>query len=125
MRRMTSTGLSLTCSGYSIPDSTLRGHCRTSVRYYTRKLASTGLWTGYAAILESPGRRRWRSETDTTTFTCCAGAGLAVTVEDAVPEALEVADRVAPPMQEDGVARVLEDLLGPGPDRIAPPRGLP
>ena len=38
-------------------------------------------------------------------------AGLGVAVDGAVPEVLEVADFVAPPMEEDGVARVLERLL--------------
>lgn len=41
-------------------------------------------------------------------------AGLAVAVDDAVPPALEAADLIAPPMREDGVARVLEDLLDKG-----------
>ena len=41
-------------------------------------------------------------------------AGLGVAVGDADSEVLEVADRVAPPMQEDGVAQVLEDLLERG-----------
>ena len=41
-------------------------------------------------------------------------AGLAVAVDDAVPPALAAADRIAPPMSEDGVARVLEDLLDKG-----------
>ena len=41
-------------------------------------------------------------------------AGLGVAVGDADSEVLEVADRVAPPMQEDGVAQVLEDLLEKG-----------
>ena len=38
-------------------------------------------------------------------------AGLGVAVDGAVPEVLDVADFVAPPMEEDGVARVLERLL--------------
>lgn len=41
-------------------------------------------------------------------------AGLGVAVGDAVEEALDAADRIAPPMEEDGVARVLEDLLQQG-----------
>ena len=41
-------------------------------------------------------------------------AGLGVAVGDAVAEALNVADRIAPPMEEDGAARVLEDLLQQG-----------
>ena len=41
-------------------------------------------------------------------------AGLAVAVDDAVPPALAAADLIAPPMREDGVARVLEDLLDKG-----------
>jgi Cof subfamily protein (haloacid dehalogenase superfamily) len=41
-------------------------------------------------------------------------AGLAVTVAGAVPELLDVADRLAPPMEEDGVAQVLKDLLAKG-----------
>ena len=41
-------------------------------------------------------------------------AGLGVALGDAVPEALAVADRVSPPMEEDGVAQVLEDLLDSG-----------
>ena len=41
-------------------------------------------------------------------------AGLAVAVDDAVSPALAAADVVAPPMGEDGVARVLEDLLAGG-----------
>jgi len=41
-------------------------------------------------------------------------AGLGVAVGDAVPEAMEAADRVAPPMQEDGAAQVLEGLLDQG-----------
>ena len=40
--------------------------------------------------------------------------GLGVAVGGAVPEVLEVADQVAPPMEEDGAARVLEDLLERG-----------
>ena len=41
-------------------------------------------------------------------------AGMAVAVGDAVPPALAAADAVAPPMSEDGVPRVLEDLLDKG-----------
>ena len=41
-------------------------------------------------------------------------AGLGVTVKGAVPEVLEVADRVAPSFSNDGVARVLEELLSAG-----------
>ena len=41
-------------------------------------------------------------------------AGLGVAVGDAVPEALDAADRVAPSMEEDGAAQVLEDLLEQG-----------
>ena len=40
-----------------------------------------------------------------------AWAGLGVAVGGAAPEALEVADRVAPPLEQDGVAQVLEELL--------------
>ena len=40
--------------------------------------------------------------------------GLSVAVAGAVPEVLEVADRVAPPMEMDGVAIVLEELLEDG-----------
>ena len=43
-----------------------------------------------------------------------AWAGLGVAVGDAVPEALAVADRIAPPLEEHGVARILEDLLHKG-----------
>ncbi len=41
-------------------------------------------------------------------------AGLGVAVSDAAPEILGVADRIAPPMEEDGPAEVLEDLLRRG-----------
>jgi len=41
-------------------------------------------------------------------------ANLGVATSDAVPEALAVADRVSPSMEEDGVAQVLEDLLDKG-----------
>ena len=41
-------------------------------------------------------------------------AGLGVAIGGAVPEVLEVADRVAPPIEEDGAAQVLEDLLAQG-----------
>ncbi len=41
-------------------------------------------------------------------------AGLAVAVEGAVREVLAVADRVAPPMEEDGAAQVLEELMERG-----------
>ena len=41
-------------------------------------------------------------------------AGMAVAVDDAVPPARAAADMIAPPMDEDGVARVLEDLLDKG-----------
>ena len=41
-------------------------------------------------------------------------AGLSVAVDDAVPPALAAADLIAPPMNQDGVARVLEDLLDEG-----------
>ena len=41
-------------------------------------------------------------------------ASLGVATSDAVPEALAVADRVSPSMEEDGVAQVLEDLLDKG-----------
>ena len=41
-------------------------------------------------------------------------ARMAVAVGDAVSEVLEVADVVAPPMEEDGVAQILEDLLERG-----------
>ena len=43
-----------------------------------------------------------------------AWAGLGVAVGDAVPEALAAADRIAPPLEEHGVARILEDLLRKG-----------
>ena len=41
-------------------------------------------------------------------------AGLGVAIGGAVPEVLEVADLVAPPLEEDGVAQVIEDLLRRG-----------
>ena len=41
-------------------------------------------------------------------------AALGVATEDAVPEALAVSDAVAPPVERDGVAQVLEDLLRQG-----------
>ncbi len=41
-------------------------------------------------------------------------AGLGVAIGGAVPEALAVADRVAPPIEQDGAARVLEELLDKG-----------
>ena len=41
-------------------------------------------------------------------------AGLGVAVDGAVDEVLEVADRVAPALEEDGVAQVLEELLATG-----------
>ena len=41
-------------------------------------------------------------------------AGLGVAVSGAVPEVLEVADLVAPPLEDDGPARVMEDLLRRG-----------
>ena len=41
-------------------------------------------------------------------------AGLGVAVGGAQPEVLQAADRVAPPVEEDGVARTLEDLLERG-----------
>ncbi len=41
-------------------------------------------------------------------------AGLGVAVDGAVAEVLEVADRVAPAFEEDGVAQVLEELLAVG-----------
>ena len=40
--------------------------------------------------------------------------GLGVAVGDAVPEALTVADRIAPPFEQHGVAQVLEELLDEG-----------
>ena len=43
-----------------------------------------------------------------------AWAGLGVAVSGAPPDLLAVADRVAPPMEEDGAASVLENLLGRG-----------
>ena len=43
-----------------------------------------------------------------------AWAGLGVAVGDAVPEALEAADLVAPAFEEDGTARMLERLLDEG-----------
>ena len=39
---------------------------------------------------------------------------LGIAVGDAVPEALSVADRIAPPFEEDGVAQVLEELVQKG-----------
>ena len=39
---------------------------------------------------------------------------LGIAVGDAVPEALAVADRIAPPFEEHGVAQVLEELLDDG-----------
>ena len=41
-------------------------------------------------------------------------ASLGVAIGGAVPEALAVADRVAPPIEEDGAAQVLEELLDTG-----------
>ena len=41
-------------------------------------------------------------------------AGLGVAVGGAVPEVLDVADRIAPPIEEDGVAHVLDELLDQG-----------
>ena len=41
-------------------------------------------------------------------------ANMSVAVGDAVNEILEIADVVAPPMEEDGVAQVLDDLLERG-----------
>ena len=41
-------------------------------------------------------------------------ASLGIAIGGAVPEVLEVADMVAPPIEEDGAAQVLEDLLARG-----------
>ena len=41
-------------------------------------------------------------------------AALGVAVGDAVPEALSVADRVAPTLDQDGPAHILEELLAQG-----------
>lgn len=41
-------------------------------------------------------------------------AGLGIAVGDAVPEALAAADRVAPNFEDNGVARILEELLADG-----------
>ena len=41
-------------------------------------------------------------------------AGLAVAIDGAVDETLAVADRVAPPIEQDGAAQVIEDLLSAG-----------
>ncbi len=41
-------------------------------------------------------------------------AGLGIAIGGAVPEALEAAARVAPPIEQDGAARVLEELLEGG-----------
>ena len=41
-------------------------------------------------------------------------AGLGVASHEAVPQAKEAADLVARPIEEDGVAIVIEDLLGRG-----------
>ena len=41
-------------------------------------------------------------------------AALGVAVGDAVPEALSVADRVAPTLDQDGPAHILEELLDQG-----------
>ena len=41
-------------------------------------------------------------------------AGLGVAVAGAAPEVLGVADRIAPPVEEDGPAEVIEDLLRRG-----------
>ena len=41
-------------------------------------------------------------------------AGIGIAVGDAVVEALEVADRVAPSLEDDGVAQVIEDLMNSG-----------
>ncbi len=41
-------------------------------------------------------------------------ASLGVAIGGAVPEVLEVADRIAPPIEEDGAAHMLEDLLDRG-----------
>ena len=38
-------------------------------------------------------------------------AGIGIAVGDAVLEALAVADRVAPSLEDDGVAKVIEDLI--------------
>mgnify|MGYP000942992131 FL=1 len=38
-------------------------------------------------------------------------AGLGIAVEDSVQDVLNVADRIAPPLQEDGVAQILEEFL--------------
>ena len=43
-----------------------------------------------------------------------AWAGLGVAVGDAVPDALAAADRIAPPLEEHGVAQLLEELLSQG-----------
>lgn len=41
-------------------------------------------------------------------------AGLSVAIGGAVPEVLDVADRIAPPIEDDGAAQVLEELLERG-----------
>ena len=41
-------------------------------------------------------------------------AGIGVAVEGAVPEAREAADRIAPPLEDDGVAQVIEELVDRG-----------
>ena len=38
-------------------------------------------------------------------------AGLGIAVEDSVQDVLNVADRIAPPLEEDGVAQILEEFL--------------
>ena len=41
-------------------------------------------------------------------------AGLGVAIDGAVPEVLAVANRVAPPIEQDGAAQVIEELLSDG-----------
>jgi len=41
-------------------------------------------------------------------------AGLGVAIGGAVPEVMDVADRIAPPIEEDGAAQFLEDLMAQG-----------
>lgn len=47
-----------------------------------------------------------------------AWAGLGVAMENATPEAKAVANRLAPPYDEDGVAIVLEEIFGFAPSRV-------
>ena len=129
LRELASEGLTrLVVVGGEAQIETLEGDLKSrldSALYVTRSLAhfceilhpDAGKHKALAWMCERLGIRRQETIAFGNGYNdvhMLVWAGLGISIGGAVPEVLEAADRAAPPVEEDGAAQVLEELLAQG-----------